>query len=209
MMTASNLLHSSGHRSVGFVALGLILLTSGCSTSSENREDNFDRSELFTDIISQTDLDALSDVSGLEGSATYTGVAAANFGAFSGTSDATITADFDTNAISGSMTSWTDTDPDYELRGQVLLSNGTISDDGSFASVMAGNIERRNLGSGGVIVDDVFVLDDAVDLIVFGGAAEGQIYDSIDGAAASNLIGEFNGLIVGGGDVIGGFVATE
>jgi hypothetical protein len=205
MMTVSNLPHSSGHRSVGFVALGLILLTSGCGTPSENREDNFERSELFADLISQTDLGAPAEVSGLDGLATYTGVAAADFGAFKGTSDATINADFDTNAISGSMTSWTDTDLDYELRGQVLLSNGTISDDGSFASIMAGNIERRNLDGG----DDFIGLSTAVDLIAFVGVAEGQIYDSIDGAAASNLIGEFNGSIVGGGDVIGGFVATE
>lgn len=195
MKTSSQLLHSTRHRSLGFVALGLIVATSGCSTASENREDNFERSELFTDISSQTDFGAPSDVSGLAGSVTYTGVAFADFGGFSGTADATVTADFDTNDINGSMTSWRDNDSDnFELRGQVLLSSGIISDDGSFTSAMAGNIERSKLGS--AEVDD---------LIVFDGIAQGQIYDSVDGVAASSLSGTFSD----GGVVTGEFIADE
>jgi hypothetical protein len=181
------------------VALGLIIFTSACSTASENRDDNFERSELFTDISSQTDFGAPSDVSGISGSVTYNGVAFADFGEFRGTADATVNADFDTNDISGSMTSWTDTDSDnYELRGQVRLSNGTIFDDGSFTSAMAGNIERYQRGSGSVTVDD---------LIVFDGAAGGQFFNSLDGSVAGSLTGAFTGVTESDGVVTGEFIA--
>lgn len=188
------LLRSMGHFAATIAALGAALLTSGCASP---REVNFDRSELFTEIAAGIDGSAPSDVSGMQGRATYNGVAEANFGEFGGTANATLTADFETQTIAGSLTSWKDLDPlNYELRGQVQLSNGAIADDGSFTSQMAGNIERIERTVGPTSPDPV--------LKVFAGTAEGQIYDSVQGAAASHLAGSF----VGTG-VSGGFVARQ
>ena len=181
---------SKGHCAATIAALGAAVLTSGCASP---REINFDRSQLFTEIAAGIDRNAPSNVSGMQGRATYNGVAQADFGGFSGTSDATLTADFETQTIAGSLTSWKDLDPrNYELRGQVLLSNGAIDDDGSFTSQMAGNIERVERANPNPV------------LRIFAGTAEGQIYDSVQGAAASHMAGSF----VGTG-VSGGFVARQ
>jgi hypothetical protein len=198
----SKILHElqwKGNRLVVVAALGFAAWTSGCGTA---REENFDRSNLFTQIAAQTNLNATSDVNNLQGKATYTGAAIANFGSFGGTADMTLTADFDAQAITGSMTSWEDLSPlTHILRGQVQLSNGAIANDGSFTSNMAGNIERNPLG-----------LDDPSNqpiLKVFNGSANGQIYDSVAGATASHLNGSFGGIDTGGGAIDGSFVAKR
>lgn len=176
-------------------AFNAVILVSGCETAQEA---NFERSNRFTELSSQIDTNAASDTSDLQGQATYNGVAAADFGEFSGTSDANLKADFNTKTISGSMTSWKDLDPEnYELRGQVLLSNGVISDDGSFSSQMAGNIERDSTAAFKQGISPV--------LKVFNGDATGQIYNSVDGAVASHVNGSFE---ASSGDTISGsFIA--
>jgi hypothetical protein len=182
-------------------ALISTLILSGCG--SDAQEANFDRSDLYTDIAGEINTNAPSDVSGLQGQATYEGAAIADFGGFGGTADANLAADFKTKTISGNLTSWEDLDPlNYELRGGVTLTGGTIQDDGSFSTVVAGNIERTVV-RGTTNPDNVPVLK------VFAGTAEGQIFDSNQGAKASHLIGAFSATDVGGGEVSGGFVARE
>jgi hypothetical protein len=181
------------------VALGFVAWTSGCETA---REENFDRSNLFTDIAAQTNLNAPSDVSGFQGQATYTGATIADFGGFGGTADMTLTADFDAQTIAGSMTSWEDLSPlTHVLRGQVQISNGAIANDGSFTSDMAGNIERNIFGLNDPSTQPI--------VMVFSGSANGQIYDSTAGASASHLNGSFSGTDTGGGAVGGSFVAKQ
>lgn len=186
------------------IAVGALIATvfvAGCG--SDAQEANFDRSDLFTEIAGGIDTNAPSDVAGLQGQATYRGVAIADFGEFGGTADANLTADFSSKTISGSMTAWEDLDPlNYELRGQVQLSSGVIDDDGSFTTAMAGNIERTVL-RGTTNVNNVPVLK------VFSGTADGQIFDSVDGAEASHLGGSFIGSDTGGGGVSGDFVARQ
>jgi hypothetical protein len=186
------------------LSLGALISTvflSGCG--SDAQEANFDRSDLFTEIASEINTNAPSDVSGLQGQATYEGVAIADFGGFGGTADANLAADFKTKTISGSLTSWEDLDPlNYELRGRVELTNGAIEDDGSFSTAVAGNIERTVL-RGTTNPENVPLLK------VFGGTAEGQIFDSNQGAPASHLIGAFSATDSDGGNVNGEFVARE
>ncbi|WP_289069409.1 hypothetical protein [uncultured Aliiroseovarius sp.] len=193
MHLAVSQIHSIGRRFAVIAALGAVALTSGCGST---RDDNFDRSSEFRDLAAQIDLTAPSDVSSLQGKATYNGVATADFGGFGGTADAKLAADFDTQEIEGKMTSWKDLDPhNYELRGQIDLTNGKIANDGSFTSQMAGNIERDVAGSN---------QSDTPVLLIFEGDADGQIYDSVDGASASHLKGSFSG-----GGVSGAFVAGQ
>ncbi|MDE0589698.1 hypothetical protein OU789_07160 [Halocynthiibacter sp. C4] len=197
MHLAMSRIHTKGRRYTVIAAFGAVAFISGCSSPGE---ESFDRSSEFRDIAAETDLTAPSDISNLQGKATYTGVAVADFGGFSGTADAKLVADFDTQEIEGSLTSWKDLDPiNHTLRGQIDLSNGQIADDGSFTSQMAGNIERNAAGS-----------TDTPDLRAFHGSASGQIYDSVNGATASHLNGSFEGVGVNGNfGVDGEFVARQ
>ncbi len=209
MTPISHQFQSKTRRLAVMAALGVVVWTSGCGGA---REDNFDRSQLFTEIASQTDFSAPSDVSGRQGQASYNGTATADFGGFSGTADATLNADFDTKTISGSMTSWEDLDSlNYVLRGQVQLSNGSISNDGSFTSTMTGNIERNQLDRNPFEENSLREKDPIVSpvLKVFGGSAGGQIYDSVGGAKASHVNGVFTGTDQNGGTVNGGFIAKQ
>lgn len=190
--------HSKSHRVAVMAALGVVAWTSGCGGIAQ--EKNFDRSNTFTELSAQIDNNAPTDVSRLQGQATYNGVAMADFVEFSGTADARLTADFSQKTINGSLTSWKDLDPsNYQLRGQIQLSNGTISNDGSFAAKMAGNIERDILGPHDVTRPPI--------LMVFDGTAAGQIYDSVGGATASHLNGSFTA--TGGSMVNGSFIAGQ
>lgn len=187
--------HSKSHRVAVVAALGVVVWTSGCETAQQK---NYDRSNLYTELAAQIDNNAPTDVSGLQGQATYNGAAMADFGGFSGTADARLTADFSEKTINGSLTSWKDLDPEnYRLRGQILLSNGAISNDGSFTAEMAGNIERDTLGPQDFTNPPI--------LKVFEGAAAGQIYDSVGGATASHLKGLFT--TTSGNIVNGSFIA--
>jgi hypothetical protein len=199
--------HSKSQRAATFAVLGALALTSGCG--SDAQETNFDRGNLFTEIAAGINTSAPSDVSALQGQATYNGAAKANFaatsgfGGFGGTADARLTADFKNRTISGSMTSWKDLDPlNHELRGQIQLSSGVIADNGSFTTTMTGNIERTVL-TGETNPANV------PDLRVFTGTADGQIFDSVQGAAASHVAGAFIGTELGGGSVDGAFVARQ
>ncbi len=186
------------------VLVASIIGVSACSNTSDDREANADRSELFTELASETDFGAPSDVSALDSTLTYNGVAAANFvgvsGEFSGTADATLTADFASNSIEGRLTNWTDTSPStHSLSGEMVLSNGVISDDGSFSTQFAGNISRSEVNGGPGS-------DPFVDTYI--GAGEGQIYDSVDGDAAATAAGSFSG-VGGSSSVEGEFIAAQ
>jgi hypothetical protein len=174
-----------------------VLLLSACADGSG---DNSDRANLFTDIASGTNFTAPSDLAGLQGSATYSGAAVADFGDFGGTADATIRADFSNRTLSGRMTNWQDRNPAaFELDGTVVLSNGSIANDGTFAAQLAGNIERSERGPN--------VLPQT--LVVFGGVATGEFYDSLNGRKARVVQGSFEGATVDGGEVSGTFIAER
>lgn len=192
---------SKGNCAGSICALVATVFISGCG--SDAQETNFDRSDDFTEIASRIDTSAPSDVSGLQGQATYRGVATADFGGFGGTADANLTANFKDRTISGNMSDWEDLDPaNHKLRGEILLSNGTIADNGSFSTAMVGNIERT-VRIGETNPANVPVLK------VFAGAADGQIYDSVTGETASHVIGAFAGDASDGGTVSGQFVAGQ
>ena len=202
-------------RVAAMVVLCIATGTSGCGTA---RDENFDRSALFTQLAGDIDATAPSDVSGIQGEATYSGAALANFGGFSGTADATLTANFEDRTISGSMTSWEDLDPlNYVLRGGIELTNGSIADDGSFTSQMAGNIERDRRGSqlGGSISvrEDPLAVPPVLPVVspvvkVFAGVAEGQFFDSVGGDVASRVVGRFEETLTGN-VVSGEFIAGQ
>jgi hypothetical protein len=190
---------------IGGRAAKLVLVAASitaCSTDS-GRQENIDRGDLFTDIASGIDFNAPSDVSGRQGSAVFNGVGTGNFGGFQGTSDTRLTVNFSDRSINGNMTNWEDTDPlNYVLQGQVALSNGALADDGSFTMQVAGNIERDLRGQ-----DDPAFPPQTV--LFNGTVSDGQIFDSVDGRAASHLQGSFTGTDLNGGDVSGGFVARR
>ena len=173
------------------------LLLSACSDGSG---ENSDRANSFTDIASGADFSAPSDLAGLQGSATFNGAAVADFGEFGGTAEATINANFSDRTISGQLTNWEDRDPaDFELDGSVVISNGSISNDGTFSAQVAGDIERTNRGP------DI----DPQNIVVFSGTAAGAFYDNVSGQRARVVEGVFDGTSTDGGDVSGSFVAER
>ena len=185
-----------------FAVLGVLVVTSGCSEiadGADGRDTNLARGGLLADITSDLDISAPSRMTGLQqGTATYVGVAEANFGDFEATADATLTADFSSQTIGGSLTAWEDTDPlNYSLVGEVTLSPGPIAPDGRFATAVAGFIERNPMGA-----------EDPLNPLEFRslvGVASGQFYDSVDGAEASHVIGQFGEDIDEDGNVTGTF----
>jgi hypothetical protein len=170
-------------------------------------EKNFDRSEEYTRLMSQADFTERSNLVDLAGQATYQGVAAANFGGFTGTSDARITADFSNEKLDGTMTNWVDGDPlNHELRGKVTLANGQIdAESGTFNANMFGNIERSPLGFNEP--------DDPPVLLIIGGYTEGGFFDSVDGDPASHVVGTLHGVTTdtggGVGAMTGGYVGVR
>lgn len=189
--------------------LGIALLLAGCDSAATDAIDlNFARSDLFTRLNSEIDLSAPTNINPLSGDATYTGVATTEFRdgfglvEFEATSDASLTADFDSNTISGSLTSFQDLDPvNNVLRGQVLITQGTIASNGAFVADMDGNIERqiRTVGTPPV----------SPTVKVFSGTASGQIYDSTAGDVGSHMTGSILGNSTDGGSVSGAFVAAQ
>lgn len=191
----------------------LTLAISGCGGSGT--DENFSRSDDYTDILSQADLSAptaLSEHIGrtLQGTATYDGVAAAEFDGFTGTADAELVVDFDRESISGRMTDWVDGNPlSHELRGELVLSNGTLRPegalDGTFAARVTGNLERSPL--------DLFNPDNVPVVLVIGGEAWGAFHDSESGEIASHVQGAMAGTAVattgGEREMTGSFVAER
>lgn len=174
-------------------------LATGACTSG--RQENLDRADLFTDIGTQTNRSAPSNVAGQTGQAVYTGAAFADFGAFTGTADASFTADFDTNVLSGQMTDWVDGDAlNFTQNGRVTVS-GTIADDGSFAGQMSGNIQRVGIGP--------ISRSNPPDNYIFQGSSSGQFYDGINGAPAHTLQGGFQTAAGGSFSVDGDFIASR
>ena len=177
------------------------VLLSGCGSS--DTETNFGRSESFTDILAEADRSRPSDLARharngtLPRTATYEGVAAADFGDFVGTAGATVVADFENETIRGEMTDWKDGSPrTHDLRGRVVLSNGSIDKtSGTFRGRVAGNLERTRRAdgdSGGFSTPRVIVLD---------GTAGGVFRDSESGDAASHIEG---GMTADFSDTLGG-----
>jgi hypothetical protein len=182
-------------------ALPFALLALGTACSS-GTDENSDRAGLFTDIAESANFSAPSDLAGLQGSATYKGVAVADFGGFGGTADATINADFSSQTLSGEMTGWEDRDArNFELDGRVSLTNGSIASDGTLNAQVAGNIERTRRGPE--------VSEEAPSLVVFTGEASGAFYDNNSGQAARVVQGDFVGTTVDGGGVSGSFIADR
>lgn len=160
--------------------------------------DSFARSETYTSIYSEIG-DATIAVPG-SGSATYDGVAQADFGAFGGTADATLTANFDTATMSGSFTDWSDLSPEtHSLQGELILVNGDILADGSFSGEVYGNIERNPLGPNGTTPNFVDV---------YAGIGTGQLYDNADGDVAQIVDGGFSAIGTSS-SVSGSFVARQ
>ena len=192
------------------VALSITTISlSSCQNSGV--ENNFDRSGEYTDILSEIDRSnptRLSEHIGgtLQGSATYEGAAAADFGGFSGTADARLVADFDQESIRGRMTDWEDGDPlSHELRGEIVLHSGTFDRpdgelDGTFSAHVTGNIERSPVGLYDPADPPVVVLID--------GVAEGAFYNSQSGDIASHMVGTMDAFS-GAGHMTGGFVAER
>lgn len=202
--------HGSRLMRAGLGAAGLLTLVA-CTSSGLDR--NFDRSDRYTEVLAGTDLTAPSNLAGLAGTATYTGVGFAEFSAeltpepgadpadppptvaFRGTSDVRLTADFTDGTLSGSMTGWTEESPlEYALDGRVEISNGTIAPDGTFAAQVAGNVERRKK----------FAEDEELAslIVLIAGDATGAFHDSTEGARASRIVGN-----VTAPGMTGGFVA--
>lgn len=196
-------------------------LLSGCGASGTER--NADRTDSFTDILSEADRTRASDIARhiddgtLQGTATYEGVAAANFGNFTGTADATFVADFDNQTIRGNMTRWEDGKPQtHNLRGQIALSNGTFERtggelDGTFSGLVTGNLERTRLAERDPETGETIFSQPVT--VVLDGVAEGAFFDSGSGAIASQLSGDMvadyadsEGRI---GQMTGGFVAEK
>ncbi|TGN57502.1 hypothetical protein E4L95_13265 [Paracoccus liaowanqingii] len=187
--------------SLSAIASVVALLTACTDTGVEK---NFSRSEEYTRLMSEADFTETSNLSDLSGMATYQGVAKADFGSFSGTADARITADFSEDKLSGSMTNWVDDDPlNYDLNGKVELSNGSIDPHaGTFATDMFGNIERSPVG----MVDPA----NPPVAVWIAGNAEGSFHNSLDGDHASHVVGVMEGETSGAGGVISGdFVAAR
>ena len=205
------------------VALSIAVISvSGCGSSGV--ESNFDRSEEYTEILSEVDRSNPTDLSEhigetLQGSATYEGVAVATFArfpdsdfeSFSGSADARLVADFDDESIRGRMTDWEDGDPlSHELRGEIVLSNGTFDRpggelDGTFSARVTGNIERSPIA--------LFDPADPPVVVLIDGVAEGAFYNSESGEIASHIVGtmadEFVDPFGNLGTMTGGFVAER
>lgn len=182
----------------------VLALAVGCSST---QEDNADRADDFTDLVSSANLTAPSDLSGMQGEAVFNGAAVASFGDFGGTGDARITVNFSDRSLSGNLRNWSDLDPtNYEIDGEVVISNGVIQDGGTFAAQVAGNLERTARGPEPQSPDGSPLIK------VFAGTAEGAFYDSTSGSTASHVLGEFESVVVEGTDqspVSGSFVARR
>lgn len=193
---------------MGVAAIGL----SGCEHAGV--QDNFDRSEDFTAMTSSIDWSAPSDLTGIGGTATYNGAALATFRdvsdliehpKFTGTADVAMAVDFDNQTIAGTMSDWIDGDPrNYNLRGEVVLFDGTVDPNGTFSTLMSGNLERTAVGADST---------ETPLLVVIGGGTAGALYDSLDGDRASHLAGEMAGITESSdgtsGTMTGGFVAMQ
>lgn len=207
-----------GVRCFACAAAGSLLF--GCGSSGT--QDNADRADSFTDILSEADRSQPSDLArhleegNLPSTATYQGVASARFEyidnpkpdeterVFTGSADAALVADFENQTIRGRMANWEDGNPrTHDLRGEIVLSNGSVDlDEGTFSGLVTGNLERTELGQTGPIAPVNVLLD---------GNAEGEFYDSESGKAASRLEGGMDAGFVdstgGSGQMTGGFVA--
>jgi len=194
----------------GVAAMSVAALA-GCESAGVQR--NFDRGSLQTDIRSEANLFETAVVSDLSGTASYAGVAAAEFstqqGSFAATADMRMTADFSNSTLNGVMTGWTHEDPlNYDMRGRVRISNGVINPqrlaalpefaeyagfpEGSFVAQTAGNVEAvptaRNLTANRA--------EDAEPVrqewAWFGGTATGSFHDTAGtGQRATHVVGEF------------------
>ena len=195
------------------------VLLSGCGSS--DTETNFGRSESFTDILAEADRSRPSDLARharegtLPRTATYEGVAAADFGDFVGTAGATVVADFENETIRGEMTDWKDGSPrTHDLRGRVVLSNGSIDKtSGTFRGRVAGNLERTELARINPPRLETEFFTPRV--IVLDGTADGTFRDSLSGDAASHIEGgmtaDFSDTLGGipSGQMSGGFYAKK
>lgn len=181
---------------VSFAVLTLAI-GAGCSSGVD---ENFERSEEFTTILSNTDLQAPSDLGGLQGTAVFEGPGVLTVDGFEATADTQLVADFDSATIAGSMTNFTDRDSRrFKLRGDVVIYDGAIAGSGSFAAQMAGNLERRGF-------QDV---ENSPELTVFSGTASGQLYDGLDGQSGTKAVGAIAGATIDGGSVEGSFVVQR
>ena len=99
------------------------------------------------------------------------------------------------------MTDWKDGSPrTHDLRGRVVLSNGTIDKtDGTFEGRIAGNLQRTELAR----IDPTRLETEfsTPRVIVLDGAASGTFLDSQSGDAASHIEG---GMVAVTSDTLGG-----
>jgi hypothetical protein len=188
----------------------LVSATLAACSVEESIDRSFNQSNQFSALNSQIDFSAPSSVATLSGVATYNGVAFVDFaidadnpnGEFTGNADASLVADFDAQTVQGRLTGWEDLDPvNFDLQGQILLSNGRIENDGQLAMSMSGNIQRTARQSGAPTASPI--------LLVFEGVSSGQIYDSVAGDEAALLRGSLDGLDNQGREVSGNFVASQ
>ena len=185
-----------------------LTMLAGCGGSGSST--NFERSGERTDILSEADRSAPSDLARhieegtLQGGASYEGVAAAEFirssdplVAFSGTADARFVADFENQTISGRLTDWQDGSPlTHELQGEITLANGEFNRpegelDGSFSGLVTGNLERARLAELNPETGRFDFFNPEV--IIVDGVADGEFYDSQSGEAATHLSGGMTG----------------
>jgi hypothetical protein len=200
-----------GHVGAALACLGL----AACDNSSEER--TVDRFQQYAEILAGARLAEPADLTGVTGTATFTGMGFGQFPAqapsspdaelYNATSDVTLTADFTGGTLSGDMTNWIPENSrlyTMDGRSRLVISEGAIAPDGTFTARVSGNVTRTPTAL--LIESRGGTAEDAPGGFNFGFVApvEGTFHDGLDGRSASHVVGTFDGE-----GATGGFVARR
>lgn len=188
---------------------GAVALLAGCVDNKDWERLN-DRGDLIAAIDAGAQRPQ-ADLTGLSGTASYAGAAAASFpGAgedevYNARADLAMTVDFSAETLSGTMSRWASSNPeDWAMDGTVFIADGQIDRDGSFDAKLSGNVRREPTAQHIVRAqeDDDVPMPQGIIYTFIRGTAEGTFHDSAQGRG-THIIGTLQA------EGVSGFFAAE